>query len=750
MAFLAQYWTLFSLVATIFLSLTWTALPSLWWLLPISLLLLLRWYCRCLQYVVGILIACGVILVQDHLLSWQADTVFDSGRKITITAEVTSFFDAMPYGYRGTVNIQAINGKALHYFQRPNVQLIAPQPLMLGDKLQAQVTLKSMAGLRNEVGFDREQQAMSQRLVARATIVKNTSWLTISSYHLRSQLFTYIQQQFEEGAERALTLALAFGYRGEIEPELWQALRNSGLAHLVAISGLHIGLSFSIGFMLGTAMLRLSHRMVWLPWVMGSLAAVGYAWLAGFSITTERALVMCVLNMLLSLLHLRISVVGRILLTLAVLLVWDPVAPLSISFWLSFIAVSAVLTYFARQETKGHWLLQLLKMQVWLDICMIPASLWFFEGMTPVSSLYNLIFIPWFSFLIVPPILVGLLLAVLFPNYDGWSWLWMWVDGALSPAIEAITWADEVWWSLNAIWLQRALLLFGYALIWTLLSRKGRIWLLVFGIALSWGDERRQHRQDWRLDVLDIGHGLAIMIEKDRRAMLYDVGDIWENGSVAESVILPLLRQRNIESLDGIVLSHLDSDHAGGLSAILAEWQPKWVRASQTTPPFTLCVAGQNWQWNQLEFEVVWPMQGVQRAYNLNSCVVRLHDPVSDIRILLTGDIEALVEWILIRQPEQLKSDVIIVPHHGSKTSSIQPLTQVVGARYAMASMAFDNRWHLPSPQVVARYQSAGSIWLDTAHQGQISVRVENGRWWVESLRQNDAWYRHLLRKRVE
>lgn len=688
------------------------------------------------------------ILIQGNLLVWQVDSLFRAGQNMTIKAEVEDFFQPLSNGYEGSVKVTEVNGIRFSYFQRPTIQLIVPRALQPGDVVEAPVQIKSIIGLNNEVGFDRERYALSQHRVARATIAKGASWLTITSYSLRSRLFTHLQQQFSEGPERALTLALAFGYRGDIDQTWWQALRNSGLAHLVAISGLHIGIAFSVGFWFGALLLRVSYRMALLPWILGSAAAFGYSWLAGFSITTERALIMCLLNVMLSLWQVRISIIGRLLLTLAVLLIWDPFAPLSVSFWLSFIAVSAVLTYLARQTVTASWGWQVIKMQGWLTICMLPATVGFFDGMTPVSAFYNLVFVPWFSVLVVPLILIGLVLASIAPNVS--FGLWTGVEWTLKPAIYAIELADEWWWPIGGIWLFRASLLCLYALFWTLLSHQGRWGCAILCVAITMSETHWEKLHRWRLDVLDVGHGLAIMMEQKRRVVFYDSGPAWEGGNVAESIILPLLRQRNVDGVDGIILSHLDSDHAGGWRTIAAEWQPEWIRSSQHSAPFSLCVEGQKWDWNLLEFEVLWPLQSVTRAYNLHSCVIRIYDPVSQLRVLLTGDIEALVEWILIRQPERLRSDIVIVPHHGSKTSSIAPFTQAVEARYAIASFALGNRWNLPASQVVQRYQESGSLWLDTAHQGQITLRVEGEHWWIESRRQSDAWYRHLLRKRVE
>lgn len=748
MTLLSNYWTLASFSLILLTSPHWLTLPCGLWCVPVLIVLIASLKYRKLRCLTGSLAAILVILFQGNVLRWQADSLFLAGQDITIKADVDSFFKQISHGYDGKVVITAINGQPLSYFQQPRVQLIAPRPLMPGEVVTAQVSLKSMIGLRNEVGFDRERYAFSQRLLARAVIVKGSSWFSESSNHLRSRLFTLIRQSLAASPERSLLLALTFGYRGEIEPDLWQSLRNSGLAHLVAISGLHIGIAFSVGFMMGTLVLRLSYRALLLPWLLGCVVAGCYAWLAGFSLPTERALIMCLLNVLFSLLNLRVSLVGRILATLALVLLWDPLASLAVSFWLSFLAVTVVFTYLARQSVTDNLFIRLTKMQLWLVTCMLPVSLWFFDGITLASALYNLIFVPWFSFFVVPLTLAGLTFSAVPP--DTATVLWNGVAWTLKPIIYAIDWVGELWWTLNAVWILRFGMMFVVALLWPLLSGSARLWLLMLCVMAGWLADRPQSVNRWRLDVLDVGHGLAVVIDKNRRAIVYDTGLAWENGSMADAVILPLLRKRNIRSLDGLILSHMDSDHSGGWQQIQRAWSPGWIRASQDSPVFSPCIAKQTWRWNDLDFEVLWPQRGVMRAYNSHSCVLRLSDPVSGVRVLLTGDIDALVEWMLVRHPQLLRSEIVIVPHHGSKTSSIQPFVDAVGAHYAFASLARDNRWGMPADQVVSRYQAAGTTWLDTGHNGQISLLVEQGQWRVESLRQSESWYRHILRKRVE
>lgn len=256
----------------------------------------------------------------------------------------------------------------------------------------------------------------------------------------------------------------------------------------------------------------------------------------------------------------------------------------------------------------------------------------------------------------------------------------------------------------------------------------------------------------WRMDVLDVGHGLAIVIEKNGHAIVYDTGSSWPGGSYAQNVIEPILQQRGIRRLDGLILSHLDNDHAGDWQNLAKRWQPSWIRTSQVGVEFVPCVRGESWQWQSLHFDVLWPPQLVSRAYNQHSCVIRMTDAQSNHSVLLSGDVTAMGEWLLARDGALLQSDVMIVPHHGSKTSSTAEFIAKVEPRLAIASLAKDNRWNLPHQQVVERYQNQQVQWLDTGQKGQISLFFyqEQMDWFAQRGLGWEPWYRHMLRKGVE
>ncbi|ELS8947085.1 DNA internalization-related competence protein ComEC/Rec2 [Vibrio fluvialis] len=693
----------------------------------------------------GIALALLVIVTHGNVVRSQSNTIFQAGQDITIKGEVDSFFKQISYGYEGTVVVRSINGQQLHTFWQPKVRLIAPVDLQIGDQFEFSVMVKPVYGRRNEAGFDLEAYYFSQGWVARVNVKPQSKFEVVSTPNFRSMLYRQIKTWTQNSPSQGMILALTFGDRNGIHEAEWRLLRNSGLIHLVAISGLHIGMAFAIGYLIGTAMMRLHVSLLWMPFVSGMCIAAIYAWLAGFTLPTQRALLMCGLNVALTMSGMRVTAVQRILITLAAVLIVTPFAPLSNSFWLSFLAVALVLYQLADRTTRHGWR-KWLTVQCSLVTMMIPVSAYFFSGFSVSSALYNLIFIPYFSFVIVPLLFLALFLTTFVGDI---TWLWRGIDLSFWPLQRALEWSGSSWIAVS----QTATVVFSVGLLlWIcrpVLSWRAQLYA---GIALLGFGFFTPHDERWRVDILDVGHGLAVLIERNHNALLYDTGISWPEGSYVRSLIVPILNQRGMDSLDGLILSHTDNDHAGGLKDAETLLSPKWVVASQSGPNWQACHAGEQWEWQGLTMTALWPPQTVNRAYNLQSCVIRLSDPEYGHSLLLAGDVTAVGEWLLSRQPMDIQSDVIIVPHHGSKTSSTRQFIERVSPQVAIASLAKGNQWQLPHRSVVARYVDAGSHWLDTGEAGQITLTYQAQSRQLSTLRHigNPSWYRQMLRKGVE
>ncbi|HFG2431162.1 TPA: DNA internalization-related competence protein ComEC/Rec2 [Vibrio cholerae] len=704
-------------------------------------------YHRAGRKFLGFVVAILIIVLQGNLIRDQSNVLYQAGPDIIIKGRADSFFRQTRYAHEGFALIYEVNGQSLGTLFQPRVRLTTPILLQPNDLFEFSATVKPVIGRLNEIGFDAEAHYMAQSVIARVSVKANTPYTISPQEDVRSSLQQKLVTLTQNSPFQGIILALTFGERNGIDEQEWRALRNSGLIHLVAISGLHIGIAFSVGYFLGLGMMRLHAKLLWSPFVCGALLAVFYAWLAGFTLPTQRALIMCLLNVALIMLAFPLSALKRILLTLGAVLLWSPFASLSNSFWMSFLAVAIVLYQLASQSQCQVWWKALLWAQVFLVCLMAPVTAYFFGGLSVTAVLYNLVFIPWFSLVIVPALFLGLLLMVVWPGVA--TAYWPWVDWTFLPLDWALQFADVGWWVVPGKVQGVVAASVAFLLLYRFMSLKACS-LLLGMIGLWWWFPSLTPL--WRMDVLDVGHGLAIVIEQDERAIVYDTGSSWPGGSYVQSVIEPMLQQRGLRQVDGVILSHLDNDHAGDWQGLAERWQPDWIRASQLGTEFMPCIRGESWQWQSLHFTVLWPPQAVSRAYNPHSCVIRMTDTQSNYSVLLSGDVTAMGEWLLARDGVQLQSDVMIVPHHGSKTSSTAEFIVQVNPKLAIASVAKDNRWNLPNPQVVARYQAQQVEWLDTGHAGQISLFFYPDQldWFTQRSLGWQPWYRQMLRKGVE
>ncbi len=301
-----------------------------------------------------------------------------------------------------------------------------------------------------------------------------------------------------------------------------------------------------------------------------------------------------------------------------------------------------------------------------LSVLIVPISGYYFSGFSLSSIAYNLAFIPWFGFIVVPLMFLALFSSLFLEMIA--KPLWQLVDWSLQPLSTSIQYAIGSWQPISIE--MTGLILAGIICLVFQRFMFQYAWCLLLGIVISIKLTSEYDQQHWRIDVLDVGHGLAVIVEKDDKVLLYDTGKAWQNGSIAEQVVTPVLHQRGYESIDTMILSHSDNDHAGGRLFIEDAFSPQRKLSSQNFIGYESCTRGDHWKWQGLNIEVLWPHALVQRAYNPHSCVLRLTDPISMFSMLFTGDIETISEWILLREPEKLKSDVMLVPHHGSKSSS--------------------------------------------------------------------------------
>ncbi|WED20803.1 DNA internalization-related competence protein ComEC/Rec2 [Vibrio sp. JC009] len=725
----------------------WPAIPNCYWLVVLLLLSVVIFRLTTYRWLIGALLALVSAFVHLQAYQQKVEALFHAGANITITGRIESFFKQISHGYEYSFKVGEINGKAVGYLLHPTVRLIVAEGEVMhpGTKWQYSVKLKPVYGRLNEAGFDLERYYASQGWAGRA-VATDAGKMLSSTQSLRSRIYNRVEATAGSLEYYGIIKALSFGIRHDISSTQWQLFKNSGLSHLIAISGLHIGIAFSLGWMSGRGLRLVFFRLTALPVFCGLALAFTYAYLAGFSVTTQRAFLMCLLLAVMELSRINQSHWLKLLTALAGLLLFDPMSAMTSSFWLSFSAVAAVyLIMFHPRIAELPVLLKIVVIQIALNILMLPVSLLVFGGFSAMSPLFNIWCVPYFSLVVIPAIFLSLFVTLIMPGPA--ELLWAGVNLSLKPVLHAIGYSVSGWVSLpDGFYITIIALLL--TVILRPLLRSSQIWLIwVLSIVWLMSQEKRHI---WQLDVLDVGQGLAILISKDEKAILYDTGNRWETGSMAQSIIAPVLRRRGIGQLDGLILSHMDSDHAGGKAFIESEFTPGLKWSSQITEGYLPCVEGIKWHWNDLKFHVLWPPQLVERSYNPHSCVIRISDPFNSV--LLTGDIEKVSEYLLIKRQAGLESDLMLAPHHGSNSSSSESFIQQVKPELAIASLAKGNQWNMPDGRVVQRYRDAGSAWLDTGNSGQISVYFSAKGWRIKKMRQNqtDAWYRQMLRKTVE
>nr|WP_159064802.1 DNA internalization-related competence protein ComEC/Rec2 [Thaumasiovibrio subtropicus] len=610
-------------------------------------------------------------------------------------------------------------------------------------------------GRVNVAGFDSEKYAVANGVHGTGRVIGSV--IKETSVTLRQRLFDRVVRLTDGLASQRFLLALSFGYRAGLTQDDWQHLASSGLSHLMAISGLHIGMLFVIGWRIGGVILRFvpdtRYHPVY-PLIIGLVAATFYAWLSGWSLSAQRALLMCVVASVWLINVKRYRPIDLWLFTLAIVLVIQPFSTLGYALWLSFGAVIALIALHTWCRTLGKWQ-QIIVMQLGLSLMLSPLQQTLFGGISLLSPILNLFAIPYFAFSVVPTLMMTLLITLISSTVSDnalvrWiaEGLWWCADMALWPINAMLPLFEGQLVSLSPSWRWAAVVaVIAAILCWLLPRRYWRMHFVVAGVLILTLQSRGLSYRDWQLSMLDVGHGLAIVITQGEEAVLYDTGKSWQGGSMANSVVTPVLEQWQITELVGLLISHGDNDHDGGANDITAYWQPSWQRSSDYREGYQPCSRGQSWSWGRLRFEVLWPPRQVKRARNPHSCVVQISD--GRHRVVLTGDIDAISE-LLLAQDAPINTHwvtVVSVPHHGSKTSSTQRFIDLLSPDIALASVSRTNPWGLPSEAVKQRYVQSGAQWLTTVEHGQITITFsELGYQWSgeRSSRQN-YWYRKLF-----
>lgn len=627
--------------------------------------------------------------------------------------------------------------------------------LVPGAQWQLKVRLKRPHGMHNPGGFDYEGWLFAQGIGATGNVRHSAHNIALSPAtpysldRIRYGLFQRLDGVLSSAGQHSGVIpALVLGIRDGISPELWDRFLATGTNHLVAISGLHVGLVAGMVYALGYwGWSRWSWGRHRLPSpqaaaVMALLSALLYAALAGFSLPTQRALIMITVALAAVIIRRPLRPFHQLGVALILVLLWDPWAPLSAGFWLSFGAVGWLLFGLGGRYTKRRGQRQtlrrytygLLQVQWVLLWGLLPLMALWFGRVSLVAPLANLIAVPLVGVVVVPLALLG---SLLLPLFEPLSRLLLLVaDGLMDWVIDVLAVLETLLAPYEMVVVD------GWLLIPALL---GSVWLLmppawparwigVVGMGpLLWLAPTPIEPGQAQVTLLDVGQGLAVVVETRSHTLVFDTGPRFRSGfNTGEAVLLPFLRQRGVQWIDRLIISHADLDHIGGAES-LAQRMP--IRALSASLPLSIadltwqpCRAGEGWQWDGVNFLMLHPdVRDASASENDLSCVLQID--AGGERLLLPGDIESPTESQMVaRYGNGLAANYLVAPHHGSKSSSSLVWIERVAPAWVLVPAGYRNRYRFPHPQVVGQINQQGAAMLISYQSGAIGVRLGSGR----------------------
>ncbi len=615
------------------------------------------------------------------------------------------------------------------------------QVLKVGDRWQLTVRLKRPHGFFNPGGFDFEKWIFQNNLQATGYVTSSSLNKLLNSYwylkpidRLREYISSKISSSLTDHPYTGLIKALVIGVNNEITQAQWQVFRATGTSHLMAISGLHIGLVAGFLFFIidfvwrHFANLALYYPARLVGSIAGLMGALIYSALAGFGVPTQRAVIMIAVFMCCSVSRKNLPTWNALLLALFIVNLIDPFSIMSVSFWLSFGAVATIiygLSY--RVSPKGLWW-KWGRTQWVVTVGLIPLTLFLFQQASLISIIANIIAIPLVGTCVVPLCLVGSLLLVL-PIHLGDYLL------QLAGILLKIVWPMLTFFaSLPHNTLQipipnQYLFLLALAGVFLLLAPRGfpQRWLgiiLLLPLCL-YRYAVPPHGKVW-FTLLDVGQGLSAVIQTKQHVLIFDTGPKFSpEFDTGSAVILPFLQINGIKKIDMLVVSHADNDHIGGSQSLINTLTTQRIISSVpekfSSQTAFFCEAGQHWQWDGVDFDVLSPAPELLGLDNNSSCVLRVS--TGNFHLLLTGDIEKLGEnYLVTHQLEKLKANIIIAPHHGSRTSSTTAFLRAVDPEIILIPVGYLNRYRLPSQLIIERYQNMHAQIYDSIVGGAIML----------------------------
>ncbi|MDP1771643.1 MAG: DNA internalization-related competence protein ComEC/Rec2 [Methylobacter sp.] len=760
-----------SFLAGLMLVQQFPVLPDVKWLIVGGVVAgIIAWlrYWRCLFFVLG---AVWAIVFAMHRLSDRLPEQLE-GTEVQVTGTIADLpeqdekrvrFDFIP---RDGVYAANPSGTGAAIVTKSDRQLptklrlswyYPDQPIKAGQQWAFTVKLKRVHGTMNPGGFDYERWLFTEGIGATGYVRpdpkpvllgRDSAWSNIAVW--RQSITDRLSSTLGNSPSLALIKALTIGDGNSITGQQWEVFRKTGTTHLVVISGSHIGLIAGLVYFL---VLKLWAWTGWLRWspqrvaaVSAVLVAIFYSGLAGFSVPTQRSVVMLAIAMTAIILQRNTRPFNTLAVALFAVSILDPLAVLAAGFWLSFLAVSLIVYAVSGRLGKLGHVWSAIKLHWVTSVGLSPLLLLFFQQVSLIAPLANLVAVPVISLLVVPLSLLAVIVMFISSTLAGKLFylvdavlqgLWWLLAHLAEIPLASINHAPPSYWAL----------LFAVPGVLLLLAPVGipARWLsLVMFLPLVFTDVKKPETGDINMTLLDVGQGLSAVVQTSHHLLVYDTGAKFsEQSDMGQSVLLPFLRSQGITKIDSLIISHGDNDHIGGAASLMRGMDTEQVMTSipQKLSGYApiYCVAGQSWSWDEVKFTMLSPKQPFV-SENDNSCVLKIQSEHG--AVLLVGDIEAAAEsWLVETYGEALKADVLVAPHHGSKTSSTAGFLQAVQPDYVLVPAGYRNQFGHPHKDVLARYRQVNALWLNSADSGAIIVNVENNAWLVQGMRQTESKY---------
>ncbi|MEE3002952.1 MAG: DNA internalization-related competence protein ComEC/Rec2, partial [Pseudomonadota bacterium] len=635
-----------------------------------------------------------------------------------------------------------------------------PCKVLPGQLWQFTLRLKPIVGVVSPGANNYELTALVNNIHANA-YVKNIGrnnlisdhWYNYSLLRLQSHLWTGYKNLCHDCSHQNIIGALIFGFQADLPRKVRAYFSEMGIIHLLVISGLHVGMIATITSFFITSILKLFPRIsFYMPikqygLISGTVVSLIYAAISGFGAPALRSSTMLVFLVLSKVNSLNLSYLEVLLLAaLLQIIIWPPVA-WGLSFQLSFLAVLTIIIITEKRVLKRGFYDKYIRSQITLTLALCPllVSTWF--KLPTYGFFLNFVAIPIFTIFIVPLAFIACMHIDIF-NISYFAAHF--VDHLLEYSLSILEFLNRVphrvtyfkglsWLSYLSMWFVPFLFMLPKGF-------PARNIFIFFLLPLMFSRDTNDIKfGEFKVNIIDVGQGLSILVQTKFHNILFDTGPSYQSGfSAGESIVLPYLYYLGVEYLDDLIISHPDSDHIGGMNSLLKALDVKRGFANNNKIiPLKLsktCHSGFKWNYDGVYFKFLWPNSYRFKEKNNNSCVLKVYNRYNSI--LIPGDIEKKAESKLVSdQLSNLKSDILIAPHHGSKGSSSKLFVNTVRPEKVIFSTGKINRFSFPHRDTLKRYECSSKVsCMNTANTGTIVIGSNKGRWNFFSYR-NDKKY---------